>query len=125
MSKEDTVREEGGEASQAVRERDYEEPRPAPLFDPADLTLCSLYRAIIAEFIATLLFLYVTIATVIGYQKQQNDPCETVGLLGIAWSFGGMIFILVYSTAGISGQFHYPKNHASVPFSLPFVNMAY
>ncbi|KAL6328396.1 hypothetical protein AAG906_034540 [Vitis piasezkii] len=26
-----------------------------------------------------------------------------VGILGIAWSFGGMIFILVYCTAGISG----------------------
>jgi glycerol uptake facilitator-like aquaporin len=26
-----------------------------------------------------------------------------VGILGIAWAFGGMIFILVYCTAGISG----------------------
>nr|CAD1843662.1 unnamed protein product [Ananas comosus var. bracteatus] len=67
-------------------------------------------RAVIAEFIATLLFLYVTVATVIGY-KHQSDPnvnptdaaCSGVGILGIAWAFGGMIFILVYCTAGISG----------------------
>eukprot|EP00928_Gymnodinium_smaydae_P059622 TRINITY_DN43018_c0_g1_i1.p1 TRINITY_DN43018_c0_g1~~TRINITY_DN43018_c0_g1_i1.p1 ORF type:complete len:155 (-),score=12.34 TRINITY_DN43018_c0_g1_i1:129-593(-) len=32
-----------------------------------------------------------------------SDPCGGVGLLGIAWSFGGMIFVLVYCTAGISG----------------------
>ncbi|KAK8490353.1 hypothetical protein V6N13_030155 [Hibiscus sabdariffa] len=29
--------------------------------------------------------------------------CGGVGILGIAWAFGGMIFILVYRTAGISG----------------------
>ncbi|MCH1927452.1 aquaporin, partial [Shewanella sp. C31] len=59
---------------------------------------------------ATLLFLYITVATVIGY-KHQSDPganaadaaCSGVGLHGIAWAFGGMIFILVYCTAGISG----------------------
>ncbi|KAK6938990.1 Major intrinsic protein, partial [Dillenia turbinata] len=96
MSKE--VAEEG-EASH--QERDYTEPPPAPLFDANELVTWSLYRAVIAEFIATLLFLYVTVATVIGYQK--GTICETVGLLGIAWAFGGMIFVLVYCTAGISG----------------------
>ena len=98
MSKEVTL--EGGEASQEAR--DYVQPPPAPIFDVAELRLWSFYRAIVAEFIATLLFLYVTVATVIGYNKQA-DSCETVGVLGIAWAFGGMIFILVYSTAGISG----------------------
>uniref|UniRef100_A0A251SVY1 Putative plasma membrane intrinsic protein 1C n=1 Tax=Helianthus annuus TaxID=4232 RepID=A0A251SVY1_HELAN len=29
--------------------------------------------------------------------------CGTVGIQGIAWAFGGMIFALVYCTAGISG----------------------
>ncbi|CAH1440347.1 unnamed protein product [Lactuca virosa] len=29
--------------------------------------------------------------------------CGTVGIQGIAWAFGGMIFALVYYTAGISG----------------------
>ncbi|KAF3446820.1 hypothetical protein FNV43_RR12000 [Rhamnella rubrinervis] len=96
------VTSEGGEASQGAR--DYVEPPPASIFDVAELSIWSFYRAIIAEFIATRLFLYVTVATVIGYNKQA-DSCETVGVLGIAWAFGGMNFILVYSTAGISGLF--------------------
>ncbi|KAK8947748.1 Aquaporin PIP2-4 [Platanthera guangdongensis] len=90
--------------------KDYTDPPPAPLIDFEELTKWSLYRAIIAEFIATLLFLYITVATVVGY-KHQSDPkafpadsaCAGVGILGIAWAFGGMIFILVYCTAGISG----------------------
>lgn len=88
--------------------KDYQDPPPAPLIDSVELTKWSFYRAIIAEFIATLLFLYITVLTVIGY-KSQTDPalnggdCGGVGILGIAWAFGGMIFILVYCTAGISG----------------------
>ncbi|KAK4761358.1 hypothetical protein SAY87_006251 [Trapa incisa] len=82
--------------------KDYVDPPPAPLLDVAELKLWSFYRALIAEFVATLLFLYVTVATVIGHKKQ-TEPCDGVGLLGIAWAFGGMIFILVYCTAGISG----------------------
>ncbi|KHG01329.1 Aquaporin PIP2-7 -like protein [Gossypium arboreum] len=82
--------------------KDYVDPPPAPLVDINELKFWSFYRALIAELIATLLFLYVTIATVIGHKKQ-HDACNGVGLLGIAWSFGGMIFILVYCTAGISG----------------------
>ncbi|XP_051130636.1 aquaporin PIP2-1-like [Andrographis paniculata] len=84
--------------------RDYHDPPPAPLIDPEELGKWSLYRAVIAEFIATLLFLYVTVLTVIGYKSQSAaDECGGVGILGIAWAFGGMIFILVYCTAGISG----------------------
>lgn len=83
--------------------KDYVDPPPAPLLDMGELQLWSFYRALIAEFIATLLFLYITVATVIGHKKQ-TDPCGGVGLLGIAWAFGGMIFILVYCTAGISGK---------------------
>ncbi|EHA8591825.1 putative aquaporin PIP2-6 [Cocos nucifera] len=87
---------------QAVK--DYEDPPPAPLLGVEELRRWALYRALIAEFIATLLFLYVTIATVIGYKRQsQAEQCNGVGLLGVAWSFGGMIFVLVYCTAGISG----------------------
>ncbi|KAJ4746988.1 Plasma membrane intrinsic protein [Rhynchospora pubera] len=86
--------------------KDYTDPPPAPLVDLEEITKWSLYRAVIAEFVATMLFLYVTVATVIGY-KHQSDPtdaaCSGVGILGIAWAFGGMIFILVYCTAGISG----------------------
>ncbi|XP_057477117.1 aquaporin PIP2-2-like isoform X2 [Actinidia eriantha] len=86
----------------------YQDPPPAPLVDTEELGKWSFYRALIAEFIATLLFLYITVLTVIGY-KSQTDPtknayaCGGVGILGIAWAFGGMIFVLVYCTAGISG----------------------
>lgn len=83
----------------------YTDPPPAPLLDRTELQRWSFYRALITEFMATLLFLYVTVATVIGHKSQSaSDDCNGVGLLGIAWSFGGMIFILVYCTAGISGS---------------------
>jgi len=95
---------EGGEFSS----KDYQDPPPAAFIDPAELTKWSFYRALIAEFIATLLFLYITVLTVIGYKSQTDplknaDQCGGVGILGIAWAFGGMIFVLVYCTAGISG----------------------
>nr|AEC45513.1 plasma membrane intrinsic protein [Hevea brasiliensis] len=104
MAKDVEVAENPGEFSA----KDYHDPPPAPLIDVEELGKWSLYRALIAEFIATLLFLYNTVLTVIGY-KSQTDPlknadvCGGVGILGIAWAFGGMIFILVYCTAGISG----------------------
>ncbi|KAF9594844.1 hypothetical protein IFM89_034827 [Coptis chinensis] len=89
--------------------KDYHDPPPTPLIDIEELTKWSFYRALIAEFIATLLFLYITVLTVIGYKSQTDptlnntDQCGGVGVLGIAWAFGGMIFVLVYCTAGISG----------------------
>lgn len=86
----------------AAQDRDYKEPPPAPLFEAGELTSWSFYRAGIAEFIATFLFLYISILTVMGVQRNPNK-CATVGIQGIAWSFGGMIFALVYCTAGISG----------------------
>ncbi|PON53501.1 Major intrinsic protein [Parasponia andersonii] len=97
------VSEEGQvvEEQQEIR-RDYVDPPPTPLLDVVELKRCSFYRALIAEFVATLLFLYITVPTVIGHKKQ-SDACDGVGLLGIACAFGGMIFILVYCTAGISG----------------------
>jgi aquaporin PIP len=88
-------------------------PPPAPFLGLDELSKWPLYRATITEFVATLLFLYVTVLTVIGY-SHQSDPsvfpdsqCGGVGVLGIAWAFGGMIFILVYCTAGISGDFFF------------------
>jgi aquaporin PIP len=84
--------------------KDYHDPPPAPFFDVAELTKWSFYRALVAEFIATMLFLYIGVNTVIGYKSESADNmCAGVGLLGIAWAFGGMIFVLVYCTAGISG----------------------
>ncbi|PHT78692.1 putative aquaporin PIP2-2, partial [Capsicum annuum] len=52
--------------------KDYTDPPPAPLVDFEELTQWSFYRAIIAEFIATLLFLYITVLTVIGYKHQAD-----------------------------------------------------
>ncbi|MCO5596402.1 hypothetical protein L7F22_050464 [Adiantum nelumboides] len=99
MVKGELPEEEGSSIQQA--RRDYVEPPATPLLDGQELRLWSLYRAVIAEFVATLLFLYISVATVIGVVQSAN--CGGVGLLGIAWAFGGMIFILVYCTAGISG----------------------
>ncbi|KAK6137474.1 hypothetical protein DH2020_028779 [Rehmannia glutinosa] len=86
----------------AQTDKDYKEPPPAPLFEPGELKSWSFYRAGIAEFMATFLFLYITILTVMGVGRAPNK-CASVGIQGIAWAFGGMIFALVYCTAGISG----------------------
>ncbi|XP_054784294.1 aquaporin PIP1-2-like [Prosopis cineraria] len=91
-----------GTAAQSQDGRDYREPPAASLFEAGELSSWSFYRAGIAEFVATFLFLYVTVLTVIGVAKSPSK-CSTVGAQGIAWAFGGMIFALVYSTAGISG----------------------
>ncbi|OAE22915.1 hypothetical protein AXG93_3109s1020 [Marchantia polymorpha subsp. ruderalis] len=93
----------GKDAEQFVH-KDYHDPPPSPLIDASEFGRWSFYRAIIAEFVATLLFLYITVATVIGTSRSTSAeaPCGGVGILGIAWAFGGMIFVLVYCTAGIS-----------------------
>lgn len=83
--------------------RDYEEPAPVAMFEMGELVTWSYYRAVIAEFVATLLFLYIIVAIIIGHKKEE-EPCDGVGLLGISWGVGGMIFVLVYCTAGISGN---------------------
>ncbi|XP_044367195.1 aquaporin PIP2-5-like [Triticum aestivum] len=84
--------------------KDYLDPPPTPLLDAGELGKWSLYRATIAEFTATLLFVYVAVATVIGHKRQTDaEACSGTGVLGIAWAFGGMIAVLVYCTAGISG----------------------
>ena len=80
--------------------KDYTDPPPAPLIDAAELGSWSLYRAVIAEFIATLLFLYITVATVIGYKHQSDTTvngadaaCGGVGILGIAWAFAELVWV--------------------------------
>ena len=118
----------------AQGDKDYKEAPPAPLFEPGELKSWSFYRAGIAEFVATFLFLYITVLTVMGV-KRSPSKCSSVGIQGIAWSFGGMIFALVYCTAGISGTlpcppfplfvdkefwfFMYPT--ATLPFQVSFL----
>nr|AGV54529.1 aquaporin-like transmembrane channel protein [Phaseolus vulgaris] len=87
--------------------KDYQEPPPAPLFEPSELTSWSFYRAGIAEFVATFLFLYITVLTVMGVLRSPTK-CQSVGIQGIAWAFGGMIFALVYCTAGNLRGSHKP-----------------
>ncbi|KAK8611068.1 hypothetical protein V6N13_131132 [Hibiscus sabdariffa] len=92
-----------GTAAQSQEEKDYTEPPSAPLFEPGELTSWSFYRAGIAAFVATFLYLYIPVLTVMGVVKEPTK-CQTVGIQGIAWAFGGMIFVLVYCTAGICGS---------------------
>ncbi|CAN6225291.1 unnamed protein product [Urochloa humidicola] len=94
------------EAAAAAEKVPYWDPPPVPVLDTSELRKWSLYRALIAEFMATLMFLYVSIATVIGYKSQSNNlaTCTGVGFLGVAWSFGATIFVLVYCTGGVSGN---------------------
>ncbi|KAG2313931.1 hypothetical protein Bca52824_017053 [Brassica carinata] len=91
-----------GMAAQTEEGKDNKEPPPAPFFEPGELKSWSFYRAGIAEFIDTFLFLYVTVLIVMGV-KRAPSMCSFVGIQGIAWAFRGMIFALVYCTAGISG----------------------
>ncbi|PWS20871.1 hypothetical protein DKP78_26540, partial [Enterococcus faecium] len=56
----------GTAAQGAGDDKDYKEPPPAPLFEPGELKSWSFYRAGIAEFVATFLFLYITVLTVMG-----------------------------------------------------------
>ena len=91
-----------GTAAQGGGDKDYKEAPPAPLFEPGELKSWSFYRAGIAEFVATFLFLYITILTVMGVNRSPSK-CASVGIQGIAWAFGGIIFAFVYCTTGILG----------------------
>lgn len=97
--------------SNNVGAKDYHDPPAVPLIDAKEFSQWSFYRAIIAEFVATLLFLYIIVLTVTGHASRTDpanggQPCAGVGILGISWAVGGMIFVLVYCTAGISGESH-------------------
>ncbi|KAL6974003.1 Aquaporin PIP1-2 [Sarracenia purpurea var. burkii] len=59
-------------------DKDYKELPSVPLFEPGELV-------------------YITILTVMGVSRPSK--CATVGIQGIAWTFSGMIFALVYCTA--------------------------
>jgi len=82
---------------------DYVPPEPTPLLDTKEILHLSLYRAMVAEFVATLLFVYVGLLALMGVERDPGTTGSTVGLLGIAWAFGGAIFVMVYCVAGISG----------------------
>ncbi|KAG0576017.1 hypothetical protein KC19_5G048600 [Ceratodon purpureus] len=75
-------------------------PVSAPIVDSQEIQHWSFYRAVIAEFVATLLFLYISLTAVAGASRTGAGSLST---LEAAWAFGGMIFVLVYCIAGISG----------------------
>lgn len=80
--------------------KDVVEPPPAPLVNRMEVRDSNFYRAIVAEFMATLLFIYISLTALVGTIR---IGAGSVGLIETAWAFGGMIFILVYCIAGISG----------------------
>jgi hypothetical protein len=87
-------------STDADKKPPYTDPCPVPLVNSREFGKWRLYRPVIAEFVATLLFVYVTVATIIGHKRQaDSQPWAGAGVLGIAWSFGGMIFVLVYCTS--------------------------
>ncbi|KAE8661044.1 hypothetical protein F3Y22_tig00116939pilonHSYRG00044 [Hibiscus syriacus] len=73
--------------------KDYHDPLPAPLVNAQELTKWSFYRAT--------------------DPAKGGEDCGGVGILGITWAFGGMIFILVYCTAGYLGGTHQPSRGAN------------
>ncbi|BBN07581.1 aquaporin PIP [Marchantia polymorpha subsp. ruderalis] len=95
----------GGGSAARTEDRDYIEPEPHLLWTVDEFYNWSLYRAAIAEFIATLLFVYIGVSAAIGNGRTSPDG---VGALGVAWSFGATIFVLVYCTAGVSGGYTNP-----------------
>ncbi|KAK6137381.1 hypothetical protein DH2020_028894 [Rehmannia glutinosa] len=72
----------------AQTDKDYKEPPPAPLFEPGELKSWSFYRAGIAEFMATFLFLYITILTVMGVGRAPNKCASVGGHINPAVTFG-------------------------------------
>ncbi|OMP09666.1 Major intrinsic protein [Corchorus olitorius] len=63
------VRDEG----EGQYRKDYVNPPPASLIGIAELKVWSFYRALTPEFIASLVSLYITIATIIGQLKQRDS----------------------------------------------------
>lgn len=86
--------------------KDYLEPISSPFFDAREFRKWSFWRAGFAEFMATMIFLYILIQTAMGHSRPAS-PCDGVTIQGVAWAAGIAIFVLVYCTAGISGMYIY------------------
>ncbi|BBN07550.1 hypothetical protein MPTK1_4g04470 [Marchantia polymorpha subsp. ruderalis] len=90
-----------GVSAARTENRDYIEPEPHLMWTMDEFYIWAFYRAAIEEFIATLLFMYIGVSAAIGNGRTSPDE---VGVLGVAWSFGATVFVLVYCTAGVSGE---------------------
>ncbi|KAG6556691.1 hypothetical protein Mapa_001632 [Marchantia paleacea] len=101
----------------------FVEPEPHPIWDGSEFNR-SFWRAAIAEFIGTLVFVYIGVSAAIGNARETPNG---VGSLGVSWAFGATIFVLVYCTAGVSGNSYSCPNHSftspatSSLFPLPFI----
>ncbi|KAG0572989.1 hypothetical protein KC19_VG139500 [Ceratodon purpureus] len=82
--------------------KDYVDVGPVIPIDTNEMRRWSFYRATIAEFMATMMFIYFGLSTIIGAGREAAES-GGIGMVGVAWCFGGMIFVLVYCTSGISG----------------------
>ncbi|KAL4394863.1 hypothetical protein AHAS_Ahas02G0194500 [Arachis hypogaea] len=96
-----------GTAAQAEQDgKDYKEPPSAPLFEAGELSSWSFYRACIAEFVATFLFLYITVLTVMGVAKSSSkwghiNPAVTFGLfLARKLSLTRAVFYIMFQCLG-------------------------
>ncbi|KAH7577943.1 hypothetical protein JRO89_XS01G0318900 [Xanthoceras sorbifolium] len=103
---------EVGEEDVRVRlrstERDEIMNRKAPCFGVSELKSWSFWRAGIVEFVATFLYLYISLLTIMAVKKSTDYGdilCSPECLQAIAWASGGTIFALVYCFSAISG-FH-------------------
>lgn len=76
-------------AGTAAANKDYRDPPPAQLVNSGELGKWSLYRAIIAEFVATLLFVYVTLATVSSATRTNRQSRERVAAASESWASPG------------------------------------
>ncbi|KAH7860263.1 hypothetical protein Vadar_011363 [Vaccinium darrowii] len=83
-------------------DKDYTDPPASALLERGELCSWSFYRAGIAEFMASFMLVYIIILTGMGYHRSPTK-CASVGIQGLSWASGGMVFILIYCTAGISG----------------------
>ncbi|KAF3545731.1 hypothetical protein DY000_02003442 [Brassica cretica] len=72
----------------AQSDKDYKEPPPAPLFEPGELSSWSFWRAGIAEFIATFLFLYITVIFPPFFDYLQPTEYLLCGHINPAVTFG-------------------------------------
>jgi len=70
------------------------------VWQPLALRTPMLWRDVFVEFLMTLLFLFFCIAAIV---FSNFTFAGGVGLFGIAFAFGITIFVLVYSSAGMSG----------------------
>ncbi|KAK0582822.1 hypothetical protein LWI29_029939 [Acer saccharum] len=91
---------------QRSTERDENMNSKAPCFGLSELKSCSFWRAGIVEFVATFLYLYISLLTIMSVKKSTSYGdllCTSECLQAIAWASGATVSALVYCFTAISG----------------------